>query len=109
MNQQEKYDVLCKIVQTMTGSLKLPAEHSGVYLNCLKGRLNPYFGAPEVSICLEDLQNAVNAGVYSWKDRGGKTWIPIRLQVWGKKKDAEMQSNDETEIPTLDQYDDLGV
>lgn len=106
MNRQEKYDKLVEIAKSCTGSLKNPA--SGVYLNCLKMQTNPNFGHPEAMICLEDLQAYVaDGGFVKPSNKTGKTWIPVRLQVWGKDAERKQVAEVEASSPATELYDEL--
>jgi len=107
MNRQEKYDKLTELAGSVTGSLKNPV--SGVYLNCLKGQTNKNFGHPEAAVCLEDLQAYVADGGYATKStKTGKTWIPIRLQVWGKEAEREQVKEVEASQPVSEFNDEIG-
>ena len=105
MNRQEKYDKLTELAGSVTGSLKNPV--SGVYLNCLKGQTNKNFGHPEAAVCLEDLQAYLADGGYATKSqKTGKTWIPIRLQVWGKEAEREQVKEVEQSKPISEFIED---
>lgn len=106
MNRQEKYDKLVEIIQSVSGSLKNPV--SGVFLNCMRGQINKNYGHPEFSVCLEDLQAYVADGGYATKSsKTGKTWIPVRMQVWGKDAEREQSKEVEQSQPATDMYDDV--
>ena len=106
MNRQEKYDKLVEFIQSITGSLKNPV--SGVFMNCMKGQINKNYGHPEFAVCLEDLQAFVADGGYCTKSsKTGKTWIPVRLQVWGKDAERKQVKEVEASSPATELYDEL--
>jgi hypothetical protein len=87
MPSREEYEAkLLDMVEKISGSLK--SKVSGTYRTCLRGRINKNYANPEMSICLEEVQGLIADGAYTWTDKHGKTWLPVRLQVWaGTKKD----------------------
>lgn len=102
--REEYYEKLCSLIPKVTGSGKL--KESGVYLNCLRGDLNKNFGTPEIKVCLEDIQALIADGAYTTTDKKGKTWIPIRLQVWAGTKKDEATTPLEEKPPSISMNDD---
>lgn len=104
MNKREKEEALLNIIKTVTGGIKL--KETGEWLNPLKGDVNKNFGTPEMKICLQDLQNAVEHGAYTYTDKNGKVWIPVRLQVWGKDEGNEPVRHTPRSVENVPDFDD---
>jgi len=89
MATREEYaNKLGELVGKVTGSFKSKAD--GLWVKVLSGRLNKNFGYAEMNVCLEHLQQAVEDGQYAWTDKQGKTWVPIRLNVFAGTKSDPM-------------------
>lgn len=106
--REEYYTKLCDLIGKVTGSGKLKA--SNVYLTCLRGDLNKNFGHPQIKVCLEDIQALIADGAYTYQDKHGKTWIPIRLQVWAgtKKDEATTPIEAPAQVPAGSFNDEIG-
>lgn len=107
MATREEYNErLTNLVEKVTGSFK--SKTDGIWVKVLMGRLNKTYANPEMAVCLEHLQAAVADGQYSWVDKNGKTWVPIRLQVWaGTKKDEATTPIEEKPPAVNDDPNDL--
>lgn len=105
MPTREEYnDRLTQLIEKVTGSFK--SKSDGVWVKVLSGRLNKTYGNPEMAVCLEHIQQAVADGQYTTTDKAGRTWVPIRLQVWAGTKKDEAVTPIEEKLPSVPMDDD---
>lgn len=97
---------LDELIGKITGSYK--DKESGSYVTLVRGRTNKNYGHAEINICIDDLQKAVQDGVYSWQSKDGKTWVPVRLKVWANNTQATNSVKAQPAVPS-DPIDDSTI